>query len=285
MKNSVVSFGKENNISGILTEPAQDYNKDRPIAIFLNGGIISKIGPNGIYVKIVRILADAGFASLRFDFSGIGENFSYNEELTFEESQVEDTRYAMSFLEEATGVNHFVLIGLCTGADACYLASSDERVTGIIPINGSLIDRNTLIRLTPIAQNIISSRYYKKHLFDYRRWLKFFTGKSQVTKSVKKLLRRKRPARKSSSIDTNASYFREIVERLNVPKTLLVYSEGSITYDIFNLSIAKDVFKKLGGSSNIECKILKDIDHTFTLQWSQEYLASLIKNWMLVKFY
>ena len=75
MREKIVLFGKERSLVGIITDPPKTEKDDNlPAIIFLNSGIIHRVGPNRFTVKMARDLADMGFVSLRMDYSEIGES-------------------------------------------------------------------------------------------------------------------------------------------------------------------------------------------------------------------
>ncbi len=122
---------------GILTQPAAgEVRPDAPAVLILNSGIIHHIGANRLYVEIARALAERGFSSLRFDFSGVGDSEPRRDALPFEESAVVEAREAMDYMADVTGARTFVLLGLCSGADmAYYTALEDERVVGLAQLD------------------------------------------------------------------------------------------------------------------------------------------------------
>lgn len=126
-------FGESAPLVGILTEPEpSERQPDAPATIFLNSGIIHRVGASRLYVQMARRLAEEGFTSLRFDFSGIGDSEARRDSLPFEESAVAETRAAMDYLERVVGARSFHLMGLCSGADMAFaVAQVDHRVVGL----------------------------------------------------------------------------------------------------------------------------------------------------------
>jgi hypothetical protein len=89
-----------------------------------------------MYVLLARRAADAGHIALRFDFAGSGDNLPRATTVSLEESARIDAIEAMDELAAAKGINQFVLVGLCSGADdAMRIARSDSRVIGICCID------------------------------------------------------------------------------------------------------------------------------------------------------
>lgn len=134
-REKAVRFGESKGLVGVLTEaaPAAGDAAGRPGVIFLNSGILHRVGSCRLHVRMARAYSAAGFHALRFDYSGIGDSEQRRDSLSFEESAVIETREAMDYLAKAKGVKEFVLIGLCSGADMAHeTAVKDERVTGMV---------------------------------------------------------------------------------------------------------------------------------------------------------
>lgn len=134
-REKAVRFGTSASLVGVMTEaaPAAGDAKGRPGVIFLNSGILHRVGSCRLHVRMARAFSEAGFHALRFDYSGIGDSDQRRDSLPFEESAVIETREAMDYLAKAKGVEQFVLVGLCSGADMAHeTAVKDERVSGMV---------------------------------------------------------------------------------------------------------------------------------------------------------
>lgn len=138
-REKAVRFGSSASLIGVLTEAAAGVDAghaDRPAFIFLNSGILHRVGSCRFHVRVARALSAAGFHSLRFDYSGIGDSDQRRDALSFEESAVIETREAMDYLTRTKGTTRFVLMGLCSGADMAHeTAVVDERVAGMMSID------------------------------------------------------------------------------------------------------------------------------------------------------
>lgn len=125
-------LGEEANLIGMFTEPVTP-EPGRPTVVMLNAGVLHRVGPHRLHVRLARALAARGLASLRFDLSGIGDSRAVPGGRSFWENAVFDTRAAMDGLASASGASRFVLFGLCSGADnALATAAKDPRVTGLV---------------------------------------------------------------------------------------------------------------------------------------------------------
>ena len=138
MKERVVTFGQQNNLVGILTEPEiSNKNNDMPCILVLNSGILHHVGPFRLHVIAARRLAAEGYMVFRFDVGGIGDSVTVGGSQYDAERITTDIQSAMDTLSSIKGVKNFVLMGLCTGAaNAHKVAVADERVSGGIFLDG-----------------------------------------------------------------------------------------------------------------------------------------------------
>jgi hypothetical protein len=137
MKEQAVTFGPSQGMVGVLTEPDAAPAAARPHVLFLNAGFVHRVGPGRLSVEIARQVARAGFPSLRFDFSGIGDSAARVPPLDPVSCGVADARAAMDHLEREHGARAFILLGLCSGArHAHHIAVADPRVAGSVMLDG-----------------------------------------------------------------------------------------------------------------------------------------------------
>lgn len=282
MKEQVVLFGKTKSLVGIMTEP-HSASRDGcfPAIIILNAGLLHRIGPNRLHVKIARRMAIAGFCVLRFDFSGIGDSSARNDNLPFEKSSISETQEAMHYLSSMRGVGKFILVGICSGANVAFkTACRDHRVVGVIGINGSYFDSQELERLNQYIKSSIQGRYYRKHLFNYKSWWRVITGKSNLSNIIRFLITKTKSLRsqnKDVSFETNPLIkWSSLIER--GIDLFLIYSEGSLALDTFRLTLENHL-SGLKSSGKLRVEVIKHSDHVFTLLWSQNILMDFIHQW------
>ncbi len=125
-------FGKDESLFGILSSPAEAAAVDGPAVVILNTGTAHRIGHHRMYVGLARALAAHGYFTLRFDFAGIGDSRPSESGAPLLESNLADIRAALDWLENRHQLRHFVLVGLCSGADyAVMYSNTDKRVVGL----------------------------------------------------------------------------------------------------------------------------------------------------------
>jgi pimeloyl-ACP methyl ester carboxylesterase len=127
---TTLAFGANSGLMGTLSAPAQSAGGIG--ALLFNAGVVPRIGPNRLNVRIARALQARGIPALRFDLSGRGDSAPARGMESYEQQAVADIRAAMNLLHERTGVTRFAILGLCSGAEnAFHAALADERVIGV----------------------------------------------------------------------------------------------------------------------------------------------------------
>src|SRR3954464_13203392 len=72
----VLQFGEGGRLFGILTLPSvRPRNAHKlPVFVFLSAGLLHRVGPYRLHVRLGRELARMGFTSLRVDLAGTGDS-------------------------------------------------------------------------------------------------------------------------------------------------------------------------------------------------------------------
>ena len=127
IRERLVSFGKDGKLFGVVSLPAGEERR-QPVVI-PNAGIVHRVGPHRMHVRIARRLAQQGHTVLRFDLHGLGDSGVASSALGHEEQAVEDIRAALDQLEAESAA----LVGLCSGADnGMNAALEDERLGQLV---------------------------------------------------------------------------------------------------------------------------------------------------------
>lgn len=131
-----VRFGPDDVLFGILTRPA-DANAAPVAALLLHEGSTHHIGNGGAYVTLARTLADAGFASLRMDLTGMGDSPAGDNPRHphYDPERIAEGVAGVELLAQS-GFSGAVAFGLCSGAHtALQVTLADRRIVGNIVIN------------------------------------------------------------------------------------------------------------------------------------------------------
>jgi pimeloyl-ACP methyl ester carboxylesterase len=129
-----LQFGEGGRLFGILTLPSVPARsaQELPVFVVLSAGLLHRVGPYRLHVRLARELAQIGFPSLRVDLAGTGDS-PPRPGLTSQQSVAADFEEILAVLESRLGRLPLVLAGLCTGADnAVKLTLEEPRVVGMV---------------------------------------------------------------------------------------------------------------------------------------------------------
>lgn len=246
---------KEHSLHGILHLPQHSNQEKAPVIIICHGFISSKTGQHRLFVKVARDLCQAGFAVLRFDFSGCGDSTGEYKDISVLR-QVEEATRAIDFVAQHPEIDdgRIILLGHSLGgAIAVATAADDKRV-------------HKLILLSPVASpfkdivNIVGDKFYERCLedgvVDYEG---FELGKPFFT-SLAKL----HPLKQAE---------------LFAGDVLIVHGSGDVETPLENARLYKNVFKKRG-RSYCELQVVQGADHTYSSAvWKTECIA-IMRKWL-----
>lgn len=268
MRERALTFGPANLVA-ILTQPDPEVAiPGAPACVILNSGILHRAGASRIYVRIARALAEEGMSTLRFDFSGVGDSeVRRGEAIPIEERFILETREALDYLQESLGVDHFVVGGLCSGADGAFWTGlEDERVVGIWQIDA-------FCYATP---GYYARRYLPK-LLDPRAWINSIKVRLAPEKSrdpeaddvfVKPEYRRIFPER-----EVVGDGLRKLRER-DVSLYFLFSGDQEYLYERQH----RDAFPE--GMDTARVRFIPECSHTMTTLEHQEQLIEDLREWV-----
>jgi pimeloyl-ACP methyl ester carboxylesterase len=296
MREETLVFGTHNTLTGVLTRPDGSISS-YPGIILLNAGLIHRIGPNRMYVKLARALAALGFPVLRFDLSGVGDSHVRVDNLPFDRSAIDDAQQAMNHLAQHYGMSQFIMMGHCAGAvNSFRTASQDQRVIAAVLINpeGGDEDWEEFDRKRKLAR-YYENYYTKGRMTDPQRWVRLLTGRADYRSIFKNVFQniiwnrvsttafqlKSRVTGKSKSdedpavkqtLDALASLAHRDIQ------LLLVYSESS-TGLVRMQVLLNNQLRELKDSGKVKLTTVSGADHTFTLAGMQERLVTGILDW------
>lgn len=271
IRERIVQFGPGKSLLGIATLPAE-LAPDKPALILTNSGLLHHVGPFGIYVTLARRLADAGFVTLRMDLSGKGESRPRRDSGSYQQNVLDDITDAMDHLQNNHGVSGFIILGVCTGADNAYqIAQHDDRVVGIVPIDGYAYR---------------TMRFYVRHygpkIFALSKWRNLITRK--IADSTKRLKSGRTPGTRptvdyKTMFPPRARFTIDMQKLLDKGvKTLIVYSGGWAIFYNYEAQLS-DAFPKLASNRNLQLEFNPKSDHTYILRRDRDRLVDRIHAW------
>ena len=287
-KEKPLMLGEHETMLGILSEP-QDLDPKRPTFLLLNAGIVHRVGPHRKTVKLARALAEAGFRTLRFDLSGIGDSTQRRDALDFGASALADIREVCNDLEKKHGIDRFVSMGLCSGADNTFQALlRDERLVGGVLMDGYAYQ-------TPQFY----AHHYLKRVKDPERWWRL--AKRVVAKgrrriqSVVEMEAASPPSSEPPSAPAPVpDYIREFPPQEEVTRQLQglidrgvrmywLYTGGVHVYYNYERQFF-DCFADVDFKGQLRHDYFAQSNHTFTALETQRALTDAIVDWASAAF-
>jgi pimeloyl-ACP methyl ester carboxylesterase len=128
-----VFFPKDDNTyCGIISMPTSDSMSTTGVVLLAGTGFgTGTIGRNRMWVRMARMLADAGTPTLRFDYAGIGDSSGEMIGYDLDTPAVDALRAAFDLLS-SRGIEKILVVGTCFGARTALAGSvNDPRVAGI----------------------------------------------------------------------------------------------------------------------------------------------------------
>jgi exosortase A-associated hydrolase 1 len=263
---------------GIVARPAAPAELGVVIVV---GGPQTRVGSHRQFVLLSRTLAAAGYATLRFDYRGMGD--SSGEPRDFEGVNA-DIKAAINALQAACPtVDKIVLWGLCDAAAAALLywdASRDPRIAGMCLLNPWVRSAASLAR----AQ---VKHYYGQRLLQQAFWLKLLRGQLNVVRALAGLFGKLRQAAATVGAEGSAELgFQDRMARAwrDFPGQILLLLSGSdyTAKEFLEYTATAESWRGLLARSNVTRADIEQADHTFSSAASRDIVAAKCLAWLRV---
>lgn len=275
MIEKVYTFGKDASLIGVLTDPdAVPPKLGVPAVLLWNAGLLHRVGPYRLYVDLARKLASMGFLVFRFDVSGKGDSETHKDSRAYKQRSASDIREAMDFLSTKKGVDEYVLIGLCSGADDAHSATVlDSRVSGAVFLDGYGY-RTWGFYVHHYGPRLLSLKKWKNFL--KRKHSSLLVGTREEENEadlMNKILERKFPPKKNVLADLVELVARGVNQ-------LYIYS-GGVEYGYYNYrGQFKDMFRSIDFQDKLQLEYFNEADHTYSRLRDRDKLMTTISRWM-----
>lgn len=276
IREQAVLIGQRKSLVGIVTQMVTSEPTKRPTVVILNTGIIHRVGHHRMYVALSRKLAEAGYMVLRFDFSGIGDSGSRADSLPPVDSCLADIREVLDWLEAEQHASHFILVGLCAGADHALLYGyTDPRVVGLILLDPSI---------PPTLRYYI--RYILRRIMRLESWLSVPLGRSRIWQMMK--------ARVMYSLVPNwqpqylnypkvRNYLETIYKKTicSGVRVLTVFTSAPFAAHRHNYrEQLLEAFPDIPFGGQLTLEYFENCDHTFMAEFDRSKLNRVIMTWI-----
>ena len=273
MSEGAFKFGPESGLLGVYSDAGRGGDL---CCLLINSGIVPRVGPHRMNVKIARALAASGIDSLRFDLSGLGDSKPAAGALNYIDQAVSDIRAAMDFVEQHSGrKRRFAIFGICSGAVNSYHAGlADDRLVGLLLLDGFWYR-------TPWTEPV---RLWKRfRALSARRVLAAFKRKLRRTVKTPPPPRQTRPEIFGTDGSGNLppAEFAAGMNQLTArgAQVFLLYTAsatGLVSYD----AQIPQAFRGQPFARRIRSEARGDIDHTAVSQLYQQRMTKIVRDWV-----
>lgn len=245
--------------------------------IVVVGGPQYRVGSHRQFVLLARALAESGFATMRFDFRGMGDSAGGARSF---EAVANDIQAAIdAFFARHPSIGQVVLWGLCDAASASLMyceASQDARLAGLCLLNPWVRSEASLAK-THVRH------YYRQRLLQREFWLKMLTGRGNPFRQLGGFLRNLAQSRRAPPVKARTFQQRMAQGWRKFSKpVLLILSGNDYTAKEF-LQFTRDEagWRGVLDLPNVRMTTLENADHTFSsAQWRGE-VAAITGQWLV----
>lgn len=273
MKEVALSLGPGRNLISVQTEPST--TRKSIALLLLNAGVVHRVGPHRISVKLARHLASLGHTVLRFDASGVGDSRPALDSASFQEQAILDIRAVMDHLEREQGLTAVALFGICAGAMNAYqTALVDRRVAGLFMLDGYAYPtrRSRWIQYAARLRKIAPWRLPVSAVRHARRVLSTLVRTQSEHDSALVAEPTTQPSREQFANDVQTMVDRGV-------RVAMLYS-GSVFSEYAYPAQLRDAFKGHRFMEQIDCHYEPGIDHLVTSLVAQRRLIEIVEGWL-----
>jgi pimeloyl-ACP methyl ester carboxylesterase len=272
MIETALQFGPENNLVGVLTSPAA--SRTSLGVLILTSGVVHRIGPHRVSVKLARHLAQLGYQCMRFDVSGVGDSRMPAGAADFRLQDVRDTTAAMDWLERERGIRQFALFGICSGAVNAYsTALADARVSAVFMLDGFIY---------PTRKGRINYYRTKLRALGLAKACRMAAARLWQRLSASKEQRQRAPDAAASKVrnPTPEEFGTGIQGLTDRGVRVALMFTGSVLNEYSYAGQLRETFPTHAFLEKITCHFAPDMDHTLTSIASQRRLVDLATHWV-----
>lgn len=248
--------------------------------LILVGGPQYRVGSHRQFTLLARSLAESGFASLRFDYRGMGD--SEGEKCGFDEAEDDISSAIDTLLASAPGVTRVVLWGLCDAASSALIfAYRHPRVAGVILLN-------PWVHSGVYSPQVKLAHYYRPAFAKRHQWRRLLSGQIRLLPAFQELAQDSlallgRFSNSSGRKSSDRSFIQLMLEGFEQFKhgILIVLSEADLTAREFSTLIANDAeWKAATSKPAVTIKTLTGADHTFSQKPWKDDVSRLTIEWL-----
>ncbi len=187
-------------VAAVVTAPDGD---PRGIVLTLAGTGRHNLVGSTLCAHLSKRVADEGFASVRFDFVGVGDSPGLVPEWSLSDvgDATEQARAALAAARDALGVDRFVTVGTCYGSRVALGLAGDAGSAGAVCLAPPILDYGGLSRIgrqvgerSSVGELVRSNAALRRLAAPLRRKLRPSKAAPRLRQALASRLARPRPA-------------------------------------------------------------------------------------------
>lgn len=259
-----------------------DSTADIAVVVIV-GGPQYRAGSHRQFVHLGRALAAAGYATLRFDYRGMGD--SSGEARDFEHVSDDIAAAIDALMQRLPQVRRVVLWGLCDGASAALLYCDDKRdarVSGVCLLN-PWVRSEASLAATQLKH------YYTRRLLSREFWAKLAKGGvalgalRELAGKVSVAFARKDAAASATGRTGGGTYQERMArgwQRVGTNVLLILSGEDYTAKEFIEYASADKSWRRLLAQPGTHRHPLADADHTFSAEPARLQVEQLTVEWL-----
>jgi uncharacterized protein len=267
---------------GVIERPEKPRNIGM---LIVTGGPQYRIGSHRQFVLIACALARNGFATMRFDYRGMGDGGGPT--TTFDQVS-SDIRAAIDCFVAQASLDYVVLWGLCDAASACLIYGyRDERVKSMILLN-------PWIRTDAGLAKAYLRHYYLGRVTTAAFWQKLLSGHLPIVTAIRNfkknlalaVTRSIGPERESSQStrDSSDGDFRANMHigfrKFDGPILIMLCGNDLTAAEFESFAKSSKEWRNLVHRSNVDTRTLEGMDHTFSRSDWRDEVTKHSQGWL-----
>lgn len=264
-----IQFGSSGELIGTVTEAEPTARRADGLGLLLlNAGLVHRVGPHRINVKLARLAAKHGIPSIRFDLSGRGDSGAGERGVGFRAQAVSDIGAALSALQARTGTRRYMLFGICSGGDDGVAAAAREpKIVSLV-----VLDPYVFPTIRWRARALVSRLRKFGILGGIAYWRDMRVAESSLGGKAIESFGREIPP-----IDDFVGLMRAL--RARGVAIRLVYSGSTVDRRDFDAQ-CRMLLGRTGLAGSVKAELLPDVDHVITSLGAQQRVLQRFETWL-----
>jgi pimeloyl-ACP methyl ester carboxylesterase len=289
-----------NGLVGIVSNPDDARHlRPRTGVLMITMGATSRSGPGRLHVRLARQWAALGYAVLRVDLGGAGDNLSERAPESwgqpYDAARIDEVCTAARWLLDTHGVEEVMLFGVCSGAfNAFHAALDGAAVRSLVLVNPIIYYVGADHSVADSPDKVLEAGYLmQRGLVSGDKWRRMFTTREGFATTIRRVRELQQNKALSGVTQLVRARVRHVLERWHVVRakpTQLVSDLDRLSASGMNIAmifaadepgehyaraVGGDSFERLLDRSNFDLVRVDGGDHIFSPPGARARLVEL----------